>query len=176
MRLTATPLEGLYVVEVTPHADDRGMFARLYDEDVFRAAGLCVNWPQASISVNTRRGTLRGLHLQADPHPEPKLVRCARGRVFDVAVDVRPQSTTFRQWYAVELSAGARNALYIPPGFAHGFITLEDSCEVHYQIGERYRPELARGFRWDDPAFGITWPMMPEVMSGRDASYPDFTA
>jgi dTDP-4-dehydrorhamnose 3,5-epimerase len=175
MRLTATPLDGLYLVEVTPHADDRGLFARLYDEDVFRAAGLPVSWPQTSVSFNTARATLRGLHLQAEPHPEPKLVRCARGRIFDVAVDMRPASPSFRRWHAVELTAEARNALYIPPGFAHGFITLEDACEVHYQIGERYRPELARGYRWDDPAFGIDWPLAPLVISTRDASYPAVT-
>lgn len=174
MRLTPTPLQGLHLVEVTPHADDRGLFARVYDEDVFRAAGLHRDWPQSSISFNTLRGTLRGLHHQAEPHPEPKLVRCARGRIFDVAVDIRPGSATFRQWFGVELAAGVRNALYIPPGFAHGFITLEDESEVHYQIGTRYRPELARGLRWNDPAFGIRWPMEPRVISARDAAYPDF--
>ncbi len=174
MRLTETPLEGLYLVEATPHADDRGLFARVYDEDAFRSAGLCCDWPQSSLSFNTVRGTLRGLHYQADPHPEPKLVRCARGRIFDVAVDIRPESRTFRQWFGAELSADIRNALYIPAGFAHGFITLDDASEVHYQIGERYRPDLARGLRWNDTAFGIRWPIEPRVISQRDATYPDF--
>jgi dTDP-4-dehydrorhamnose 3,5-epimerase len=174
MRLTETPLKGLYLVEVTPHADDRGLFARVYDEDIFRAAGLHCAWPQSSVSFNSARGTLRGMHHQADPHPEPKLVRCARGRIYDVAVDIRPASPTFRRWFGVELTAEARNALYIPAGFAHGFVTLEDASEVHYQIGERYRPELARGFRWNDPAFSISWPTEPRVISERDAAYPDF--
>jgi dTDP-4-dehydrorhamnose 3,5-epimerase len=173
--LTETPLQGLYLVEAAPHADERGLFARVYDEDVFRRAGLNYDWPQSSLSFNTARATLRGLHHQADPHPEPKLVRCARGRIFDVAVDIRSSSATFRRWFGVELTAEARNALYIPPGFAHGFITLEDASEVHYQIGERYRPELARGLRWNDPAFAIHWPIEPRIMSERDASYPDFT-
>jgi dTDP-4-dehydrorhamnose 3,5-epimerase len=174
MRLTETPLKGLFLVEATPHTDDRGFFARVYDEDVFRAAGLHCDWPQASVSFNTARGTLRGLHHQADPHPEPKLVRCARGRIFDVAVDIRPASPTFRQWFGAELSADARNALHIPAGFAHGFITLEDASEVHYQIGARYRPELAQGLRWNDAAFDIRWPIEPLVMSRRDAAFPDF--
>jgi dTDP-4-dehydrorhamnose 3,5-epimerase len=176
MRLTGTPLAGLFLVEVAPATDARGLFARVYDEDVFRAAGLCHAFPQASLSFNTLRGTLRGLHLQAEPRPEPKLVRCAQGRIFDVAVDLRPASTTFRRWFGVELSADRRNALYVPPGFAHGFLTLEDASEVHYQIGERYRPELARGYRWNDPAFAIDWPFPPSVISERDAAYPDFSA
>jgi dTDP-4-dehydrorhamnose 3,5-epimerase len=174
MRLTETALRGLFLVEVTPHADDRGLFARVYDEDVFRSAQLHCDWPQSSVSFNAARGTLRGLHHQADPHPEPKLVRCARGRIFDVAVDIRAASPTYRKWFGVELSADLRNALYIPAGFAHGFVTLEDASEVHYQIGERYRSELARGLRWNDPAFAITWPIEPQVMSERDAAYPDF--
>jgi dTDP-4-dehydrorhamnose 3,5-epimerase len=174
MRLCETQLKGLHLVEVTPHADDRGLFARVYDEDNFSAAGLPCDWPQSSLSFNTARGTLRGLHYQADPHPEPKLVRCARGRIYDVAVDIRAASPTFCQWFGVELCADVRNALYIPAGFAHGFITLEDASEVHYQIGERYRPELARGFRWNDPAFSISWPIEPRVISERDAAYPDF--
>ncbi|MGL5116179.1 MAG: dTDP-4-dehydrorhamnose 3,5-epimerase family protein, partial [Beijerinckiaceae bacterium] len=118
--------------------------------------------------------TLRGLHFQAEPFSEPKLVRCAQGRIFDVAVDLRPESPTFRRWFGLELSAGLRNALYLPPGFAHGFLTLEDASEVHYQMGERYRPELARGVRWNDPAFAITWPFTPVVISDRDATIPDF--
>lgn len=174
MRLDPTRLDGLMVVEPTPHADDRGLFARTFDADVFAAAGLPVQWPQCNTSWNPRRGTLRGLHFQAEPKPEPKLVRCTRGRIFDVAVDLRPGSATRCQWFGLELSADNRRALYIPPGFAHGFLTLEDATEVFYQMGERYDGSLASGVRWNDPAFGIHWPQAPVLLSGRDATYPDF--
>ncbi|MGL4243042.1 MAG: dTDP-4-dehydrorhamnose 3,5-epimerase [Beijerinckiaceae bacterium] len=174
MRITPTPLAGLFVVDITPIEDPRGFFARTYDADAFRAAGLPADWPQHSISFNRRRGTLRGMHYQADPKPEPKLVRCTRGSVFDVAVDIRPTSPTHRRWFGLELTAERRNALYIPAGFAHGFVTLEDDSELLYQIGERYDAPLARGLRWNDTAFAIDWPIPPEVMSERDAAWPDY--
>lgn len=174
MKLTATAIPGVTVVEVSPHADDRGLFARTYDAALFAEAGLPTHWPQCNTSWNPKRGTLRGMHYQAEPRPEPKLVRCTRGRVFDVAVDLRPDSPTFKAWVGVELSADTRAALYIPPGCAHGFLTLEDGCEVFYQMGESYVPELARGVRWDDPAFAIAWPTRPLLIGARDAAYPDF--
>ncbi|MEI6559129.1 MAG: dTDP-4-dehydrorhamnose 3,5-epimerase [Rhodospirillaceae bacterium] len=175
MQLHPTALEGVLEIRVTPFGDERGLFARTYDEAIFAAAGLPTRWPQCNTSWNRARGTLRGMHYQAEPHPEPKLVRCTRGRVFDVAVDLRPGSPGFCRWAGVELSAGARNALYIPAGFAHGFLTLEDDSEVFYQMGESYVPGLARGVRWNDPAFAIVWPAQPDVLSERDAAYPDFT-
>jgi dTDP-4-dehydrorhamnose 3,5-epimerase len=174
MRLTPTNLPGVVMVDITPHEDERGLFARVYDEAVFKAAGLPHHWPQSSLSFNRKRGTLRGMHYQKEPKGEPKLVRCARGRIFDVAVDLRPQSPTYRRWIGLELSADNRRALYIPPGCAHGFITLEDECEVAYQIGEDYVAELARGVRWNDPAFAIAWPIEPTMMAERDAGYADF--
>jgi len=174
MHIHPTELEGVLEIRVAPHGDERGLFARTYDEALFAKLGLPTRWPQCNTSWNRRRGTLRGLHYQAAPRPEPKLVRCTQGRVFDVAVDLRPSSPGFRRWAGVELSAEARNALFIPAGFAHGFLTLEDGSEVFYQMGESYVPELARGVRWNDPAFAIAWPAEPEVLSERDAAYPDF--
>ena len=174
MRLTPTALPGVLAVDVTAHEDERGLFARVYDEAVFKAAGLPHHWPQSSLSFNRLRGTLRGMHYQAEPKGEPKLVRCTRGRIFDVAVDLRPDSPAYRRWTGLELSAENRRALYTPPGCAHGFITLDDESEVAYQIGEDYAPELARGVRWNDPAFAIAWPIEPVLMSARDAAYPDF--
>ncbi len=152
------------------------MFARTYDAALFAAAGLPTGWPQCNTSWNARKGTLRGLHYQAEPRPDPKLVRCTRGRIFDVAVDLRKNSASFGRWIGVELSADNREALAIPAGCAHGFLTLEDECEVFYMMGEIYVAELARGVRWDDPAFAIAWPAEPVTMSNKDASWPDFSA
>ena len=174
MRVIATALAGVFEIEVAVQRDERGVFARTFDEKTFADAGLPVHWPQCNASWTSRRGTLRGMHYQADPVPEPKLVRCTQGRVFDVAVDLRPGSPTYCRWHGVELSAEARNALFIPAGFAHGFLTLEDGAEVFYQMGAAYVSELARGVRWDDPAFAIRWPFAPTVMSPRDAASPDF--
>ena len=174
MHLRETRLPGVLEIEVVPTRDERGLFARTFDETTFAAAGLPTHWPQCNTSWNERRGTLRGLHYQANPAPEPKLVRCTRGRVFDVAVDLRRGSNTFCRWTGVELSAGTRNALFIPAGFGHGFLTLEDGCEVFYQMGASYVAELSRGVRWNDSMFAIDWPFQPLVISERDASYPDF--
>jgi len=174
MRLEATSIPGVMLIEVDAHRDERGLFARTYDEATFVAAGLPTRWPQCNTTWNPRRGTLRGLHFQAAPHPEPKLMRCTQGRIFDVAVDLRPDSPTFTRWLTTELAAERRNALYIPAGCAHGFLTLEDNCEVLYQMGEVYVPELVRGVRWNDPAFAIAWPFAPAMINARDASWPDF--
>lgn len=174
MNISATRIPGVMLVETEAFIDDRGQFARTYDEALFAEAGLPTHWPQCNASWNVRRGTLRGMHFQADPNPEPKLVRCTQGAVFDVAVDLRPDSPAYCGWVGVELSADTRNALYIPPGCAHGFLTLEDGAEVFYQMGESYVPDLARGVRWDDPAFAIDWPFAPVVVGERDAGYPEF--
>lgn len=174
MRITATTIPGVMLVEADAQADERGGFARTYDEAAFAAAGLPIHWPHCNTSWNLRRGTLRGLHYQASPRPDPKLVRCTAGRVFDVAVDLRPESPAYRRWINVELAAERRNAVFIPAGCAHGFLTLEDAAEVFYMMSDVYVPELARGVRWSDPAFGITWPFAPEVITTRDASWPDF--
>jgi dTDP-4-dehydrorhamnose 3,5-epimerase len=174
MRFEPSPLAGAVVVDVERYADARGFFGRVFCQDEFRAAGLPTDFVQASVSYNVKRGTLRGMHFQAAPREEPKLVRCTRGAIHDVIVDVRRHSPTHRQWFAVELSADNRRALYIPPGFAHGFQTLVDDCEILYQMAERYTPELARGVRWNDPAFAIAWPIADPFMSERDAGYPDY--
>jgi dTDP-4-dehydrorhamnose 3,5-epimerase len=176
MRFDETPLAGVWVVELEGIVDERGWFARTFDADDFRARGLVLPVVQCNASYNSRAGTLRGMHYQVDPHGEPKLVRCVRGAIFDVAVDLRPGSGTFRGWHGVELSAGNDRMLFIPAGLAHGFQTLVDDCEVLYQMGQRYVPDAARGVRWDDPAFGIDWPVVAgeRVISERDSSYPDF--
>lgn len=174
MEIRPTTLMGVMVVSVMAHTDERGLFARTYDAEVFAAAGLPTEWPQCNTSWNARRGTLRGLHFQAPPCPDPKIVRCTRGRIFDVAVDLRTDSPTFRQWISAELSAANRDSLAIPSGCAHGFLTLDDDCEVFYMMGAVYVSGLARGVRWNDPAFAINWPAQPLTISERDASWPDF--
>lgn len=176
MRFIQTPLRGAWVVELETLGDERGWFARTFDAAEFQSRGLNPAVVQCNASFNHRRDTLRGLHYQAEPHGESKLVRCVRGAIFDVAVDVRPGSPTCRGWHAVELTAESRRAYYIPAGFAHGFQTLTDDCEVLYQMGAPYVPEAARGFRFDDPAFGIEWPEPhgQRIVSDRDSSYPDY--
>ncbi len=176
MKLLPTPLDGLIEIDVTAVTDERGLFARTFDAATFLAAGLPTEWPQCNTSYNTRHGTLRGMHCQKAPGLEAKLVRCTRGRAFDVAIDVRPASATYCRWFGLELSADRRNALFIPPGFAHGFLTLEDDTEIFYQMGTTYVAELASGVRWNDPAFAIEWPAMPQIIAPRDAAYPDFHA
>lgn len=173
MQLIETPLAGAYLVHLTPHVDERGFFARTYSPDEFAAQGLKTPvLDQSSIAFNERRATLRGMHYQVAPCEEYKLVRCTAGRVFDVIVDLRQGSKTLHRWFGVELSAAARAALFIPPGCAHGYVTLSDKSEVYYMIGGAYSAEHARGVRWSDPAFAIRWPLEPEVVSARDASYP----
>ncbi|MET0366237.1 MAG: dTDP-4-dehydrorhamnose 3,5-epimerase family protein [Sphingobium sp.] len=174
MKFVATEVAGAFAVEVEPATDERGLFARTFCAETFAAQGLVSVWPQCNISTNVRRGTLRGLHYQADPQPEAKLVRATRGRVFDVALDLRPESASYLAWAAVELDAVRHNAFYIPAGCAHGFLTLEEDCALFYQMSAPYAPDLARGVRWDDPAFGIAWPFAPEVIGARDAAWPDY--
>jgi dTDP-4-dehydrorhamnose 3,5-epimerase len=170
-----TLLAGAFVLEAERIEDDRGFFARSFSREEFTAHGLDPDIAQCSISFNHRRGTLRGLHFQTAPFEEVKLVRCTRGSIWDVIVDIRPGSPTRGRHFAVVLSAEARNALYIPKGFAHGFITLEDEAEVFYQISAPYSAEHARGYRWNDPTFAIPWPEPATVISDRDRNLPLFT-
>ncbi|HEX8243788.1 MAG TPA: dTDP-4-dehydrorhamnose 3,5-epimerase, partial [Longimicrobium sp.] len=158
MIFTATELAGAWIVDPERLEDERGFFARTFDAGEFARRGLRSAFPQCSVSFNARAGTLRGMHFQAEPHAEAKLVRCTAGAVYDVIVDLRPESPTRLRWIGVELSAANRRALYVPEGCAHGFQTLADASEVFYQISVPYAAESARGVRWNDPAFGITWP------------------
>jgi dTDP-4-dehydrorhamnose 3,5-epimerase len=172
MIFTESALPGVFIVDIERLSDDRGFFARTYCSEEFAAKGMGPELRQCSVSHNARRGTLRGLHFQAAPHAEHKLVRCTAGSVFDVIVDVRRESSHYGRWVSVELTAANRRAVFIPPGFAHGFITLSDDAEVYYMISVPHAPEHARGFKWNDPAFGIQWPLEPTVISPRDAGYP----
>jgi len=176
MIFKTTRLGGLVLVECEPHRDERGSFARIWCRREFEAAGLDVAIAQSSLSFNRARGTIRGLHFQHPPHDEVKLVRCVGGAIFDVAVDLRPDSPTYCQWQGFELSAENGAALYIPKGFAHGFETLAEGSEVLYQISAFHAPEAASGVRWDDPAFGITWPLPVASISEKDRSWPDYRA
>jgi dTDP-4-dehydrorhamnose 3,5-epimerase len=169
-----TPLPGAWVLEPERFEDERGFFARTYCRRDFSERGLDPDIAQCSVSYNHHKGTLRGLHFQTAPHEEVKLVRVTRGAVWDVIVDVRPESPTFKKHFGVVLSAAAGNALYIPKGMAHGFQTLEDATEVFYQISEFYAPEAARGYHWDDPSFAIPWPESPSVISDKDRNLPFF--
>lgn len=175
MIFTETPLRGACVIDPEPVADERGFFARVWCEREFQEHGLNPRLAQCSVSFNARKGTLRGMHYQDAPHAEAKLVRCTAGAIYDVVVDLRSDSNTFMQWFSVELSAESRRMLYIPEGMAHGFITLTDGAEVFYQISEFYAPEQVRGVRWNDPAFGIRWPIEIAMISPRDRAYPDFS-
>jgi dTDP-4-dehydrorhamnose 3,5-epimerase len=167
-----SPLPGAYTIDMQRLEDERGFFARSFCAQEFAQHGLPTAMPQSSISFNTRRGTLRGLHYQAEPHAEDKLVRCTAGAIYDVIVDLRPSSLTRRRWFGTELSAENHRALFVPQGFAHGFITLRQDTEVLYMISVPYVPGFDRGVRWNDPAIGIAWPLDPSVVSARDAAYP----
>ncbi|HJT24348.1 MAG TPA: dTDP-4-dehydrorhamnose 3,5-epimerase [bacterium] len=176
MKFTETKIKGAFVIEPEKIEDERGFFARTWDRKEFGAQGLNPNLVQCSISLNKKKGTLRGMHYQAAPHGEAKVVRCTMGAIYDVILDLRPQSPTFKQWFAVELSAENRKELYIPEGVAHGFQTLADNAEVSYQISEFHHPESARGVRWDDPAFKIQWPLPMSVISPKDSAYVEWKA
>lgn len=175
MRFDPLPLAGAFVIEPEFISDERGFFTRTFCSDEFAARGLNPSLVQCSISFNNRRGTLRGMHYQQKPHEEAKLVRCSKGAIQDVIVDLRSESPTLLQWASVELTAENRRALYIPEGFAHGFLTLADDSEVFYQMSEFFHPQCAAGVRWNDPAFGIEWAGEVGVISERDRNYPDFS-
>lgn len=174
MKFTATKVPGAFEIRPELHEDSRGFFARSWCRMEFQEHGLNPALAQCNISFNNRKGTLRGLHFQATPHEEAKLVRCTRGAVYDVVVDLRPSSPAYKQWIALELTSDNHAMLYVPEGCGHGFLTLEDDTEVFYQMSEFFYPDAGRGFRWDDPAFSIAWPEKVQVISDRDASYPDF--
>lgn len=172
MKFTSTTIDGVVVVDIRPIRDDRGFFARGWCADEFAGHGLPSGWVQSNIGMSTRAGTLRGLHFQREPHGEAKLVRCVRGAVYDVAVDLRLESPTYRAWFGVQLDADERRMLYIPPGCAHGYQALSDVSEIHYHTSHRYVPEACGGARHDDPAFGIDWPLPVTSISEQDAAWP----
>jgi dTDP-4-dehydrorhamnose 3,5-epimerase len=174
MLFQKTKLAGVFEIGIEPRCDERGFFARSWCRQEFESNGLNSKLAQCSLSFNARKGTLRGIHYQATPYPETKIVRCTRGAIYDVVVDLRPQSPTYKQWIGATLTAENRLMLYVPEECGHGFLTLADETEVFYQISEVYHPELARGVRWNDLAFDITWPGPAEQMSDRDRTYPDF--
>lgn len=174
MDFVPTPIAGAYVVRPERQADERGFFARTWCRREFRSHGLDAALVQCSVSFNTHEGTLRGLHYQSEPHPEVKLVRCARGRIFDAIVDLRPASESYLASFSVELTADNGLMLYVPEGCAHGFLTLESDTEVFYQMSEYYAPDSSGGVRWNDPVFGIDWPKAVRVIAPRDAGYPDY--
>lgn len=172
----ATQLSGSFIIEPEEFADERGFFARSWSDQELAALGVESQFIEGNMSFNKQAGTLRGMHYQAKPYGQAKLVRCTRGSIYDVGVDLRADSPTFKQWVGVELSAENRLMLYLPGDFAHGYLSLVDNTEVHYQVTGIYSPESARGFRWNDPAFGIQWPPLDKLqINERDRQYPDFT-
>lgn len=172
MIFVPAPLAGAYVVDLKRLEDDRGFFARSFCRQEFVDNGLNPNVVQCNVSYNRQRGTLRGMHFQDAHHAEVKLIRCTQGVVWDVIIDLRDSSPTYKKWYGVELSGGSRRALYVPKGFAHGFQTLTEDAEVLYMMSEFYSPGSSRGVRWDDPAFAIDWPLANPTLSERDRAYP----
>jgi dTDP-4-dehydrorhamnose 3,5-epimerase len=174
MRFRETKLRGVFEIDVEAKSDDRGFFARTWCQKEFETHGLNSRIVQCSLSFNVRKGTLRGIHHQVAPYAETKLVRCTRGAIYDVVLDLRPSSPTFKGWIGVVLTAENRSAVYVPEGCAHGFLTVEDESEVLYQMSEFYNAESARGVRWDDPTFQITWPQRVQVISQLDRSYANF--
>jgi dTDP-4-dehydrorhamnose 3,5-epimerase len=174
MIFTETKLAGAFLIDLERHVDVRGFFACNWSEREFSERGLVSHFVESNISFSHKAGTLRGMHYQAAPYGQVKLVRCTSGAIYDVIIDLRPDSPTFKQWTAVELTEGNHLMLYVPLGFAHGFQTLEDNSEVTYQVSSSYHPESSTGLRWDDPAFGIPWPEGEPVIIARDRLYPDF--
>jgi dTDP-4-dehydrorhamnose 3,5-epimerase len=175
MLFTETELQGAYVVDLERREDERGFFARAWCADEFAEHGLSTRLVQANLSFNARKGTVRGMHFQVEPHAEDKLVRCTRGSIYDVIIDLRPESSTFKRWLGVELDADSRRALYVPQGFAHGYQTLVPETETFYQVSEYYTPEAEGGVRWNDPAFRIEWPDPANAfLSEKDRNWPDF--
>ena len=174
MKFEESKISGAFEIAPESIPDERGFFARTWCQNEFALHGLNSRLVQCNISFNSRAGTLRGMHYQVAPHAESKLVRCTQGAIYDVVVDMRAESPTFKNWFGAELTAENHLMIYVPEGCAHGFITLKDKTEVFYQMSEFYKPESARGVRWDDPAFKISWPTKVQVISDRDRNYPDF--
>ncbi len=176
MIFTETRLKDAYIVDIELKEDERGYFARTFCQEEFKASAIEFNIAQANISYNKKKGTLRGLHMRSKGYEEAKLVRCSRGAIYDVVVDMRPGSKTYLQWEGIELFSDSRRMLYVPKGLAHGFITLEDHTELTYLISEPYLPNTETGFHWNDPALQIAWPLVPEVISQRDQQYTFITS
>jgi dTDP-4-dehydrorhamnose 3,5-epimerase len=176
VRFEPTAIVGAFFIELDVHQDERGWFARTFCEQAFAHAGINLRVVQTNVSSNPTAETLRGMHYQAPPHEEPKLIQCVRGRVFDVAIDLRLNAPSYRRCVCTELSADENRLFFIPPGCAHGFLTLEDNSDVFYYMGAAFVPDSGRGVRWNDPAFNIPWPMPPRLISARDAAYRDFSA
>jgi dTDP-4-dehydrorhamnose 3,5-epimerase len=176
MKFVETKIRGAFLIDPERMEDERGFFARTWDPNELKARGLNPDLAQCSISLNKKKGTLRGMHYQAAPHEEAKVVRCTMGAIYDVILDLRPGSPSFKQWFSVELTAENRLQLYVPEGVAHGFQALTDNAEVSYQISEFFHPESSKGVRWDDPAFKIQWPLPVTVLSRKDSSYPGWEA
>jgi len=174
MKFTPTPLDGAYLIDLDRRGDDRGFFARAFCKEEFAQAGLCNTIVQVNNSLSRDRGTLRGMHYQLPPFAEDKVVRCIRGALFDVMIDLRPDSRTYGKWYGAELTAENRTMMFVPKGFAHGFLTLAEDTEVFYLATQCYSPEHERGVRWNDPCFGVQWPIEPRVISEKDAKHPLF--
>ena len=174
MEFLKTKLPGVFEIRIEAKPDERGFFARTWCQKEFESQGLTGKFVQASLSFSKRKGTLRGLHYQVAPYEETKLIRCTQGAIYDVVVDLRPESPAFKDWVGVEVTAAKRNMIYVPEGCAHGFLTLEDGSEVTYQMSQFQHAESARGVRWNDPAFQIKWPVVIEVISERDYTYPNF--
>jgi dTDP-4-dehydrorhamnose 3,5-epimerase len=175
MFFTPTELVGAFIVDLQRFEDNRGFFASTWSADEFASHGLVSHIAQINLSYNRTRGTLRGMHFRHAPYAEAKLVRCVRGAIFDVIIDLRPGSPSFKRWFGIELSAENCRALYVPEGFAHGFQTLEDNVDMMYQVSQAYMPSAEAGVRYDDPAFGIKWPLQPSEISPKDRQWPDFT-
>lgn len=174
MKFIKTKLAGAFIIEMEKTEDERGFFARAWDEEIFRQQNLNAKIVQCNVSFNKKSGTLRGLHYQDSPYEEAKLVRCTKGRAYEVLLDLRPKSATYKQWQQIELSHDSYKMLYVPEGFALGFQTLEDNTELFYQMSEKYVPEYSRGIRYDDPSFKITWPLKVQTISKRDLSFEQF--
>lgn len=174
MKFSRTRIDGVYIIQLEKKRDQRGFFARTWDAKEFRKLGLNPKIAQCSVSFNKKKGTIRGMHHQAHPYGESKVVRCTRGSIFDVIIDLRPKSKTYKKWFGAEISSTNYKMLYIPKGVAHGFQTLEDNTEVFYQISEFFIPEYSRGIRWDDEVFRIRWPLKPTVISKKDGGYDPF--
>ena len=174
MKFVETPLTGAYAVELEKRGDDRGFFARAFCEREYTAHGLVDRFVQINNSLSTQAGTLRGMHYQLTPDAEVKVVRCLRGALWDCIADLRPDSPTYRRWFGVELTAENRRSLYVPRGFAHAVLTLEDDTEALYLVSTSYAPQSERGLRWDDPWIGVEWPIQPTEISDKDAGWPDY--
>ena len=174
MIFTETPLRGAFVIELEPRSDERGFFARAFCQNELAEHGLVNGITQANTSYNFKQGTLRGMHYQVPPHAEVKMVRCIAGAIYDVIVDIRNESPTYLEWFAIELSAANRKTFYVPEGFAHGYQALTDDSEVLYLVTEFYTPNAERGVRWNDPAFNITWPIADPILSPKDLVHADF--